>query len=360
MLDNIIYKRKAAENKALSRESADTRLKVKHTKDWRIAFLFCTPAVLLLFIFKVFPLFFGFYISLFDWNIQPDAFIGFNNYAELFTVDLFKLDPIIGLKIGQFGQSLLVTLWYLLLSVPLAILLSFIIAHILFDIRASKLRDVLRIAFFLPYITSSISAIFIFRWMANTQYGIFNALLSMVGIARQEWMTDSIPVLEKLINAFGGTVPNSVPDELLGPTYALCIIIAYAIWNAIGFNVVVYLSGFSNIPMEIYESADIDGASKLQKIRHISVPLISPTTFLLSIVSVIGAFESFNAFYVFTGGEGGPGGSTTSFAMYIFKNFYQYSRAGYASALSVIMFIIVLGLTLIQKKFGDKYVFYNQ
>ncbi len=326
--------------------------------DGGVAFLMCAPAVLLLLVFRIFSLFYSLYVSLFDWSFKKNAFIGLQNYVEMFTRDIVRYSDSIGLKVGALGQSLLVTTSYALITIPISIGLSFLFAYLLFYGVSPKLQSGYRIAFFLPYITSTVAAIFVFRWMANSQYGLFNVIIKALGLPPQEWASDPVPILEKILNGFGVDV-SSVPDALLGPTWALCVIMIYSIWSSIGFNVVIYLAGLSGISPELYEAAQIDGANKLQSIIHVTLPLVSPTTLFLSITSVIGAFESFNAFYLFTGGSGSPNGSTSSISMYIFNNFYQYNRAGYACALSALLFAIVLILTVIQKKISDKTVFYG-
>ncbi len=339
--------------------SESTIKRKRRLPDAAIAALFCAPAVILLFVFRVYSLFYSLYVSAFDWTFKQNAFVGFGNYIEMFTKDLFRISPNFGLKIGSLGQSLLVTTSYAIVTVPVAIIISFIFAYLLFYGVSPRMQTGYRMAFFLPYITSSVAAIYVFRWMANTQYGLFNGMLTGIGLPAQEWVSDPIPVIEKIVNAFGGEIPASVPDALLGPTLALCIIMIYAIWSSVGFNVVIYLAGMSGISPELYEAASIDGANRLQMIRHITLPLVSPTTLFISITSVIGAFESFNAFYLFTGGNGAPNGSTSSISMYIFNNFYSYNRTGYACALSALLFAIVLILTLVQKKVSDKAVFYG-
>ena len=128
--------------------------------------------------------------------------------------------------------------------------------------------------------------------------------------------------------------------------------------HSIGFNIIIFLAGMGNVSPELYEAAKIDGAGTLRIMRNVTWPLLSPMVFLLSIISVIGSFESFNAFYVISGGEGGPLGTTMSLPLYIFRTFYVYGQVGYASAISMFLFVIILALTWIQYKYGEKRVHY--
>ncbi|WP_166242642.1 carbohydrate ABC transporter permease [Paenibacillus turpanensis] len=322
-----------------------------------IGIAYALPALLLLVLFRYWPLLFGTWISLWKWGFVPEQFIGLGNYVRIFTEDLIYKDPTFGWQLGPIGQSLLVTLYYAIGTIPPAIMISFFIAYYLFQQR--KGMGALRTIFFLPYITSQVAAALVFKWIFHPSVGVANGALERFGLPKQEWLGDPDPVGMKLVTAFGGTWPEWLPAQLGGPTYALIVIMIFTIWNSIGFNIVIFLAGLGNVPADLYEAAKIDGARTVHLMRHVTLPLLSPMLFLLTIVSVIGAFESFNTFYVFSGGEGGPLGTTMSLPLYIFRSFYVYGQVGYAAAVSMVLFTIVLTLTWIQYRFGEKKVHYQ-
>lgn len=326
-------------------------------KEAFIGLYYALPALLLLILFRFWPLGFGVWISFWKWGYVPEKFIGFDNYIRIFTEDIIYRDPQSVIKIGAVGQSILVTLYYAIGTIPIAIVLSFIISYYLFQIRKGK--GLLRTVFFLPFITSQVAAAIVFKWIFHPNVGVANSILERLRLPVQNWFVDPDPLGIKLITSLGGHWPGWLPVQLGGPTLALMVIMVFAIWSTIGFNVVILLAGLTNVPNELYEAARIDGARTPSLIRHVTVPMLSPMLFLLFIISVIGAFESFNAFYVFSGGEGGPLGTTMSLPLYIFRSFYVYGQVGYASALSICLFVIVLALTWVQYRFGEKRVHYQ-
>ncbi|MBN2508952.1 MAG: sugar ABC transporter permease [Spirochaetales bacterium] len=321
---------------------------------------YASPGMLLLCIFRIWPMFFGAYISFFKWGFFKERFVGFKNYIDIFTSDLLYADPQLGTQLGGFGKSLLVTLNYTAGTVPTSILLSFIIAYILFYRYRGRGRSILRTIFFLPYITSQVASMMVFKWIFHPQVGIVNSILATTPIGRQQWFSDPEPVLVKLLELLRVSWPEGVPLELAGPSFALVIIMMFSVWHSVGFNTVIFLAGFSNLSKEIIDASKIDGAGGWKRIRYVILPLLSPTIFFLSIISLITSFESFNAFYVFSNGEGSPLGTTMALPLYIFKNFYVYGRTGYASALAVVLFLIIFGFTLIQRHVAEKQVHYEQ
>ncbi|MFW6022787.1 MAG: carbohydrate ABC transporter permease [Halanaerobiaceae bacterium] len=347
-------------SKIKSSRKERSRFDILKRKRSFIGFLYALPAVLFLLLFKIWPLFFGLWISFWKWGFAPERFLGLGNYITIFTQDIIYTDPVFGLQIGDLGQSFLVTLYYSIGIVPVSIVLSFIIAYFLYYKFNDRLKGILRTVFFLPYITSQVAAIMVFKWIFHPNVGIANSVLTTIGIKAQQWLSDAEPIFSKILSLFGSNWPDFIPIELGGPSLALIIIMIFAIWSSIGFNILIFLAGLSNIPRELYDAAKVDGANAYHMIKHITLPLVSPMIFLLSIVSVIASFESFNAFYVFSNGEGSPMGTTMSLPLYIFRNFYDYGRVGYASALSVLLFLILLGLTIFQRKIAEKYVYYQE
>lgn len=317
---------------------------------------YALPALVLLLLFRYWPLVFGMWMSLWKWGYVPERFVGLDNYIRIFTEDLVVKDPTVGLQLGSVGQGFVVTLFYAIGTIPLTLLISFFVAYVLFHITRGK--TLLRVLFFLPYITSQVAAAIVFKWIFHPSVGLANWAVRYLGGTPQHWLTDPDPILIKLIQLLGGHWPSMIPTAFAGPTWALGVIILFSIWGSLGFQIVVFLSGLTQIPHDLTEAARIDGARTWHIIRHITLPLLSPTWFLLIIVSIIGAFESFNAFYVFSGGEGGPLGSTMSLPLYIFRSFYVYGQVGYASAVSMVLFVLLLGLTWLQLRYGEKKVHY--
>ncbi|MFW5686068.1 MAG: carbohydrate ABC transporter permease [Spirochaetota bacterium] len=335
---------------------ARARRRVRHAFEGAA---YALPGMLLLAVFRFWPMIFGTWISFFKWGFVRERFVGLQHYATILTDDLIYTDPMFGLQVGDFGQSVLVTLYYAVGTIPIAIAAAFLIAYSLFYHFRNSGRAALRTVFFLPYITSQVASMMVFKWIFHPQVGIANAVLSGTPIGAQEWLSDAQPLAAKIMEAFGGVWPAGLPTAFGGPSLALLIIMIFAVWHTVGFNTVVFLAGFSAMPAELMDAARIDGAGGWARIRYVVIPLLSPTIFFLSVVSVIASFESFSAFYVFSNGEGTPLGTTMALPLYIFRNFYVYGRAGYASALSVVLFIILLSLTLLQRRIAERRVHYE-
>jgi multiple sugar transport system permease protein len=206
-------------------------------------------------------------------------------------------------------------------------------------------RSLYRLVYFLPYVTPVVAAALVFRWIFHAQYGILNYALGLIGIPGQQWLLEPRGIVELVLSSVG----VAAPGWAVGPSLALVAIIIFTVWHSVGFGVVVVLAGLSNIPTEVYDAAKIDGAGPWPLMRHITLPLLSPTLFFLMVVSTIGAFKSFiSVFFMTDPTHGGPLGTTRNATMYIFQNFFEFTRIGYASAVAFLLFFIVLLLTLIQ------------
>lgn len=314
------------------------------------------PAVLLLMLFDIWPIFFGFFISLWKWGVRAERFIGLGNYQRLLTEEIV-FQGVNGWEVGELGQSFLVTSYYVFFTVPIALLLAFVLAVLLF--QKIPLRGLYRTIFFVPFVTSQVAAAMVFKWIFHPQVGVANAGLAALGIPPQTWLQDPDPVIKKVLTAVGVSM-DWLPDALAGPSLALFCIILFSIWASIGFDVIIFLAGLGAIPKELYEAARVDGAEGWQLVRNITFPLISPTTFFLLVVSIIRSFQNFNAFYAMADGNGHPLQTTLSMTLAVFRNFYQKpGHVGYAAAFSFVLFFIILGLTVIQFKVGEKRVHYS-
>lgn len=239
-------------------------------------------------------------MSLFKWDIVPGAFRGLDNYQTV----------LFGARSEEFWHSLSVSLTYTLITVPIEIVLSLVLAYLLF--QKMRGRAIYRTLYYLPYITSVIAAAVIFNWLMNPTYGFFNSLLELVGIGPQKWLDEPRGLFELLSN--GGLVGWAA-----GPSLALVGVSLYTIWHYIGFQVVIFLAGLGNISTEYYEAARLDGANERQIFTKITLPLLSPTTFFVATIATIGALKAFNQIYIMT--NGGPLATTRVLGYEIFHVF---------------------------------------
>jgi multiple sugar transport system permease protein len=211
-----------------------------------------------------------------------------------------------------------------------------------------------RMIFFLPYVTPVIASAVVFKQMfSNRATAPANALLTKLGLEPQLWLREPDGVLAMIAGYFG----IDVPAWAAGPSLALVVIIMLSVWVFVGYNVVIYLAGLANIPKELNEAAEIDGAGKWQVFRHVTFPLLSPTTYFLSLIAVIGTFKAFNTIWIMR--DGAALGEADPFSVVIFAEFFEKTRYGYASALAFILFAIIISLTLINNRLQGSRVFYG-
>lgn len=275
-------------------------------KDGTWAFLLLLPNLLGFFIFIMFPVLGTFYISFTDWDMAGDMkWVGLANYKTLFQDDIFR-------------KVLWNTLYYSVVSVPLGIMMSLLLA--VFLNQKLKFMRFYRAAFFMPVISSFVAVAVIWQWIYNPDFGLLNYFLSWFGIDGPSWLTSSV--------------------------WAMPAIILTSVWKNLGYNMLIFLAGLQGISESYYEAADIDGAKWYTKFWHITVPLLSPTTFFVTVTSIIGSFQVFDAVYLMT--QGGPARATSVLVHYIYQTAFQYLDIGYASAMAYILFFLVLIVTLIQ------------
>lgn len=299
------------------------------------AALLLFPALTILTVFGMAPLVASAYMSLYGGKHGMGPFIGLGNYAE-------------ALQSPAFRRSFLVTVYYAAGTVPTTMLFSFLIAYGLH--RIVRGRGLLRTLYFLPYVTSAVAAAMVWRALLNPQTGIVNVLFVRFGLTAQQWLLEPRGVLH-LIS--GGWIP---PE--LGPSLALCCIILFDIWHGSGFMVVVFLAGMAAIPRELEEAARMDGAGGLRVVRHVVIPLLSPTIFFLGVVGAVRAFQAFNSFYALTQG-GRTLGTTENLVLHIYSNFYEYGYWGYGAAVAVLLSTAIIALTVIQWRLVGRRVHYS-
>ncbi len=311
---------------------------LRRIKEVSLGYGFLLPAVALLIIFEFFPVFYGFYISMCDWKLSCAKFVAFDNYIRAFN------DP-------QMWHSLLITASYSLISVPIQLGLGLVLAYLLF--QKVKGLQFFRMMFFMPYITTTVASAAVWAYLYSPDNGPINKILISIGLQPQKWLGEARGIFELIAQSMGTTLPAWAQ----GPSLALIALIIYTTWVFVGYDIVIFMAGLGNISNELYDAAKVDGAHGAQLFWYITFPLLSPTTFFLLIITVIGTFKAFNHIYIMT--FGGPGSATTTSSIFIFNQLVQFNRYGYSAALSFIIFIVILLLTIFQNKVAGKRVVYE-
>jgi ABC-type sugar transport system permease subunit len=254
-------------------------------------------------------------------------------------------------------EGLKVTVFYSLGTVPFQLGFGMLLAILLFQrLRGSEL---FRMLYFLPYVTPVVAGAAVYRQLFSTRASApANQVLKLLGIPAQQWLREPSGIFDMLGKGAG----LDLPAWAAGPSMALVVIMLFTIWTYAGYDAVIYLAGLGNIDRELIEAAEIDGASNWQVFRHIIFPLLSPTTYFLSLIAVIGTFKAFTQIWVMTVAPGGGTtalGTTDTFSVVIFREFYTKLRYGYASALAFVLFAVILGLTLLNNRIQGSRVFYG-
>ncbi|MEO0132055.1 MAG: sugar ABC transporter permease [candidate division WOR-3 bacterium] len=305
-------------------------------------YLYLLPALVILLAFRIIPILFSVRVSLYDWTMAgPRKFVGLGNYLQV-------------LSDSMFWRSLLNTFWYVIFTVPIMLFLSLFIAVLLNQkIRALGLY---RTIYYLPVVTSIVAVSIVWKWLYNPERGLLNYLLSLVHLGPVRWLEDP----RGLISIILSPLKINLPEWLAGPSVALCAIIIMSVWKGLGYNIVIFLAGLQNIPHQYYEAAKIDGAGSFNLFRHITWPLLSPTTFYILIMSTITAFEAFAQVWIMTGPPpGGPLGTTKVVMYYFYEQSFELWRLGYGASIAFIAFIIILVLTIIQRQVLERRVQYG-
>lgn len=286
----------------------------------RTAYAFLAPAAVLLAVFLLAPAVWVLGLSLFRWDLiaSNPAFVGLGNFERLLRDELW-------------WQSVRQTLYYTAVSVPASMALGLLLAVLL----SGRLpgRGLLRGAVFAPYVTPLVATVVIWQWIFNADYGVLNALLGAVHLPRPGWLDSA--------------------------RWIMPAVIVYGVWQGTGLNLVIYLAGLSNIPAQLHEAARVDGATAWSVFRHITWPLLSPTTYFLLFVNLVGSFKVFAPVYLFTIDTGGPDHAAETIGFYLYQQAFTFFHAGYAGAISVAFFVLVLGVTAVQLRFASRRVFYR-
>jgi len=242
------------------------------------------------------------------------------------------------------------TVWYSILSVPFQLSLGMILAVLLF--QNIRLKSFFRIVFFMPYITPFVATSVIFSILfSQSEHSLINQFIGFFGVDQQAWLQEPQGIIELM---FG----DSAPDWLTGPSLALIVIIIYNIWIYAGFSSVIFLAGLGNIPEDVYEAAEIDGANGWQQFRHITIPLLSPTTFFLTLVATIGTFQAFTQIFLMR--KIGAYDAVNTINLYIYDEITgQRPDYAYGSAMAFVLFAVILMLTIAQNRIAQRRVFYG-
>jgi len=284
------------------------------TKTRVYGLLFILPVLAVFGICRIFPLFDSIYLSFFRINFASGrrSFAGLENYMEFFR------DTI---ALGAFKNTLI----FVLMIVPVGMLISLLLALLLstFTKRIFKLREVYKLIYFLPVITNAVALSFVWQnAIFQPKFGLVNALLGSLGLPRLGLLVD--------------------------PNQALICIVIFVLWQYCGYYMIVYLAGLENIPPIYYEAARIDGASKFQCFRYITLPLLAPIALFVGIMWTIGSLQVFTPVYIMTGG--GPMNSTNVAVLYIYQSAFEYLKFGYGSTMAVLLFLLIFLITVLELK----------
>ena len=280
---------------------------------WAYIFL-AIPIVFFAYI-RVYPALFAFQMSLHDYNplAAEQPYVGLENYEKLFT-ELNK-------KKSVTKSSFRNTIAYVALGVPIQLCLALAIALMLNEIR--RLSTIYRILFFLPFVTSTIAIAWVFRMLYQPRFGFFNVVLQLLSLPQQPFLRN--------------------------PQQALPSVLALVIWQGMGFSIIIFLAGLKQISRTYYEAAEVDGASRWHTFRYITLPLLNPSIVYLLVLSTISFLRMFAPVVAMTEqGRGGPLDSTTTVVLRVYREAFQSFNMGYASSLTVVLFAMILGVTIVQ------------
>lgn len=286
-----------------------------HRREHLVAAAFVAIPVLGFLIFTAYPLLFSVYASFTKWNgLSEPVFNGVDNYAEMFR------DP-------YFWQAMGNTV-FLMIGIPIGLVLSLLLALALN--RRMRGTTFFRTVYYVPVISSLAAVAILWQWAYNGDFGLINQVLAMVGIDGPNWLQNA---------------------DTVKPA-----IIIMAVWKGLGFSMLLYLAALQSVPRHLYEAAAIDGANAFQQFRHITVPMLSPVTFFLVVTSIIGGAQIFIEINIMTP-TGGPEFSSASIVWYIWQKAFNYLQMCYATAMSVVLGLLVFVITAIQFRVNRRFQF---
>jgi len=278
-------------------------------------YLLIAPTFILFAVFFIFPFCYSFLLTFFEWNgfSADKTFVGFSNYIRLFGDE-------------GFINALKNTFTYVIFTVPLSVFISLVLSYIMNESLKGFL--ILKGIYFLPHIVSMVAVGVVWSWiLLPDKYGLLNSILFIFGIEVKEWLAD--------------------------PDLAMAALIAIGVWKSLGYNMVIFIAGLLSIPKTLYEAAEIDGAGSVQKFFKVTLPLLKPTIFFVMVSSSIySLFQIFDVVKVMT--NGGPIGKTEMLITYLHKVGLVEYEMGYASVIALVLFILTILVTIVQKKFVEE------
>ena len=294
-------------------------LRQMRIQEERLAWLFVAPVALGILIFQAYPVVFSLYASMTKWNLlSAPRWVGFQNYVELFTRDRYFFQIL-----GNTGSYAVGTV---LPGIAIGIVFALLLNQ---DIAG---RFVYRAIYFVPVVAPTVALGLLWAWIYEPNFGILNSVLKVVGIQGPQW---------------------------LGSTHwAMRSMIVFAVWRGIGFSIVIFLSGLQGISPDFLEAAAVDGANAVQRLFHITLPLLSPVIFFVLVTDVIGALQVFDVPYILT--RGGPANATQTAVMYLYTHAFRNQHMGFASAIAYILFVAIIILTIVNFTLGKRWVFYEE
>ena len=282
-----------------------------------LPYLMILPAMLIFMVFVIYPVFYMLYVSFFDWNMIADMeFIGLKNYLDMFTD-------------REFWKVLGNTFRFMLMMVPTTIVLSLAIA--LYLKRNTRINRILQNVMFMPNIVSLVSISFIWMWMMDEDRGLFNFVLSLFGVDPVNWLGD--------------------------PNVAMLSLVIVNVWKSLGYYVLIFVAALQGIPEYLYEAAAMDRAKPVSTFFRITLPMLSPTLFFLILTGIIGSFKTFECVSLMT--AGGPADATNTMVYELYQQGFVFYHTGYASAMGVVLMLIVGLMTLIYFSLLQKKVHYQ-
>jgi multiple sugar transport system permease protein len=281
-------------------------------------YLYLLPTFIGLTLFSAGAVAASFFMSFTQWDfVSSPEWVWLDNYVMLWQSDLF-------------WEVFRNTVYFILLAVPLSVACSLALA--LAANTGLKGITFFRTAYFLPVVSSMIAVALVWSWIFNPEYGLLNYLLQVLfGIKGPAWLDST--------------------------SWALPAMVIVTVWKGLGYSMVIFLAGLQNIPQDLYHAATIDGAGVWKRFRHITLPMLSPTTFFVLVITLINSFQVFEQTYVLT--KGGPANSTLTMSYYIYQNAFQFFQMGKAAALSYVLFAAIFAVTLVQFRIQKRWVFYG-
>ncbi|MRJ46852.1 carbohydrate ABC transporter permease [Fundicoccus ignavus] len=285
-------------------------------RKWR-PYLFILPSILIICVFSIYPIFRMIYQSFHDWNMITDMkFVGLANFEKLFTNPKFY---------QILGNTFFFVFWNVLFCMVIALLLAVYLQ------KDTKINRFLQSISFMPYIVSMASVALLWSWIMNRDYGFLNYILTLFGLDTQNWLGDR--------------------------DLAKTSLVIISVWKSVGYNALILISALQGIPRYLYEAASLDNASQLTVFRKITFPMISPTLFFITIVNIINSFKVFELVQIMT--NGGPLNSTKTLVFSIHEEGTLFFKVGYASAIGVVLLVILAVFTIVYFRMLAKRVHYQ-